>query len=394
MSKVLEGVRVLDFGRYIAGPFCGMLLADMGAEVIRIEKRDGSEDRYVTPVAEGGEGAMFLQINRNKLSMTLNPMKPEGREIVKKLVATADVVIANLPPQTLEAMGLDYDSLKETKPDIILATVSAFGHGGPYSHRVGFDGVAQALSGGAYMGGRPDDPIKSYVPWVDYGTASLTAFGTMAALMERNKTGKGQKVEGALTRTAMTFNNPVMVEQAVIGANRIPSANRSQTSGPSDLYTTKDTAVIVQIVGRPLFERWAKLMGEDHWLTDPRFKDDISCGNNGEVLSERMQAWCSERTTVEVLAALDDARIPCGPVYKPAEALEDPHVKAMDFLQEVDYPGLPRPAPIATTPVKLSDTPGTIERRAPTLGEHTEQILNEIGYDSAAIASLRQAGII
>ena len=152
MVGVLEGIRILDFGRYIAGPFCGMLLADMGAEVIRIEKIGGSEDRYTIPVGEGADGeysvgAMFLQMNRNKLGLTLNPMKPQGREIVCKLVATADVVIANLPAPALKSMGLDYESLSAIKSDIILTTVSAFGSTGPYSDRVGFDGVAAAMSG-------------------------------------------------------------------------------------------------------------------------------------------------------------------------------------------------------------------------------------------------------
>ena len=151
MAGVLDGIRVLDFGRYIAGPFCGMLLGDMGAEVIRIDKLSGSEDRYLVPVAESGEGPLFLALNRNKKSLTLNPMKPQGRKIVENLVKTADIVIANLPRPTLEAMGIDYDSLRAIKPDIILTTVTAYGNGGPYSERVGFDGVAQALAGATYM---------------------------------------------------------------------------------------------------------------------------------------------------------------------------------------------------------------------------------------------------
>ena len=187
MSKVLEGIRVLDFGRYIAGPYCATLLADLGADVIRIEKVDGSEDRFVSPVTKTGDGAMFLQLGRNKRGLTLNPMKPEGREIVKKLVATADVVVANLPPDTLSAMGLDYESLTQIKPDIILTMISAFGRGGPYSNRVGFDGLGQAMSGNMYMSGTPDQPVKAYAPFIDFGTASLSAFGTLAALYERKR---------------------------------------------------------------------------------------------------------------------------------------------------------------------------------------------------------------
>ncbi len=192
MKGVLEGVRVLDFGRYIAGPYCAAMLGDMGAEVIRVEKTGGSEDRYLVPVAEDGAGGYFLQMNRNKRCLTLDPMKPEGREVVAKLVATADVVVANLPAQALEAMGLDYESLCAIKPDIILAANSAFGPNGPYSGRVGFDGVGQAMNGAMYMSGPPEEPMRAYVPYVDFGTALYSAFGTMAALMARRETGQGQ----------------------------------------------------------------------------------------------------------------------------------------------------------------------------------------------------------
>ncbi|MDA1309758.1 MAG: CoA transferase [Proteobacteria bacterium] len=394
MSGVLDGIRVLDFGRYIAGPFCGMLLGDMGAEVIRIDRLAGSEDRFLVPVAESGEGPLFLALNRNKRSLTLNPTKPEGREIVRQLVKSADVVIANLPQPTLVSMGIDYETLKAIKEDIILTTVTAYGNGGPYSERVGFDGVAQALAGATYHGGRPGDPMKSFVPFADFGTASLAAFGTMAALYERQKTGQGQLVEGALTRTVMAFNIAVLGEEAVKGGDRPAYGNRGYSSGPSDAFKTKDGAVMVQIIGPAMFKRWADLMGEDHWLTDPRFATDMDRGDNGELLSARMQVWCMDKTTKEVLDALDEARIPCGPVLSAKQALEDPHIKAMDFLQDMAFPGMDKPASITTTPVKLSKTPGTIRQRTAMLGEHTAEILAEIGYDAAAVADLRDKRVV
>src|SRR5205085_4102230 len=195
-SGVLGGLRVLDFGRYIAGPFCAALLADLGAEVIRIERVGGGEDRPFIPVGipvgagpEGG-GAMFLAMNRNKLGMTLDPASPKGREITRRLVATADVVVANLPPSVLRSLALDLDSLRQVKPDIILTTVTGFGGGGPLSHKHGFDGIGQAMSGAAYLSGTPEQPIALKLPWVDFGTACLSAFGTLAALIERGKTGR------------------------------------------------------------------------------------------------------------------------------------------------------------------------------------------------------------
>lgn len=397
MPGVLEGIRVLDFGRYIAGPYCACMLAEHGAEVIRIEKRSASEDRVQAPITETGEGGLFLQMNRNKLGLTLDPMKPEGQEIVRKLVATADIVVANLPPQTLEAMKLDYESLKAVKPDIILTTVTAYGRGGPYSDRVGFDGIGQAMSGALWMASEGEDerPFRAQAPWVDFGTALHCAFGTMAALMARKMTGRGQWVEGALLATAVTFNNAFLIEQAVAKPDRVPSANRSQTAGPNDIFKCKDGVwVLVQVIGQPLYKRWANLMGEEMWLTDPRFKDDISRGDNGTVISERMARWCAERDSGDVLEILAKAAIPSGPVLKPQQTLDDPHINAMGFFHPVEFPGMAKPAPIAKVPVKLSATPGGIRHRAPKLGEHTDMILGRLGYDKAAIAKLREKKII
>jgi len=394
MTGVLDGIRVLDFGRYIAGPYCAALLGEFGADVIRVEKRAGSEDRYQAPVTATGDGALFLQMNRNKRAMTLDPMTAAGREIVHKLVRTADVVVANLPPQTLTAMGLDHASLVAVKPDIILTTVSAYGRGGPYSSRVGFDGIGQVMSGAVYMTGEPDQPHRAQVAWVDFATALHCAFGTMAALMARERTGEGQVVEGALLATAVTLTNALLIEQAVIKADRIPTGNRGQTAAPVDIFRTKDGFIIVQVIGQPLYGRWAALMGEAHWLTDPRFKDDINRGNHGELISQRMAHWCAQRTNAEALETLGAAKIPAGEVLRPQQTLDDPHIQAMNFFQATEFPGIPRPAPLAKVPVFLSRTGGSIRRRPPTLGEHTEEIMGELGYDAGAISSLRRRGII
>lgn len=394
LSGVLHGIRVLDFGRYIAGPYCAALLADLGADVVRIERREGGEDRWVAPVAADGAGALYLAMNRNKRGMTLDPAHPQGREIVQKLVATADVVVANLPPEVLRSLSLDLESLRRVKPDIILTTVTAFGAGGPWSHRHGFDGIGQLMSGAAYLTGTPEQPMRAAVAWVDFGTASVSAFGTLAALIAKRETGRGQKVEAALLRTAVAFTNSALLEQQVIQVNRVATQNRGQTSAPSDVFRTKDGWIIAYAIGNPMFRRWARLMGEEHWLTDPRFKDDQGRGDHGDVISKRMAQWTTERTTDEALAELEKAKIPAGPLYSPQQALEDAHIRAAGLLHDTDYPGLPRPAPLAPTPVGLSETPGRFAHRAPMLGEHTDEILAELGYSEAAIDALRAANVI
>lgn len=394
MNGLLQGIRVLDFGRYIAGPYCAAMLAEYGAEVIRIEKREGSEDRFVAPVGEGGEGSLFLQMNRNKLSLTVDPMSGEGREIVKKLVRTADVVVANLPAQSLAAMGLDYASLSAVKADIIATTCSAYGPVGPMARNVGFDGVGQAMSGAVYMTGEPDQPYRAQVNWVDFGTALHCAFGTMAALMERAKSGKGQHVDGSLLGTALTFTNALLIEQAVIGINRVPTGNRGQAAAPVDIYCTSDGWLLCQVVGQPLYERWARLMGEPEWLSDPRYGNDLSRGENSEAISARMRRWCETRSTNEAVEILGAAKIPCGPVLSAQQALDHPQVQAMGLYQPLDYPGLPRPAPVGRVPLSMSVTEGGVRHRAPLLGEHTGQILGELGYGPEEIAALRERRVI
>ncbi len=394
MGGILDGVRVLDFGRYIAGPMCGALLGDLGADVIRVERVSGGDDRYQYPVTEQGEGACFLQMNRNKRGMTLNPMKPEAREVLARLVADADVVIANLPADTLKAMGLDYESLVAMKPDIILTAISAFGEEGPYGNRVGFDGIGQVMSGATYLSGFPGQPTKSYASWVDVSTALFSTIGTLAAIHEKARSGRGQQVSTTLFGSALSVFNFNIIEQAMAGVNRVASGNRAQSSGPSDIVRTSDGWIMLQTVGWPLFERWAALLGEPHWLEDPRFKTDALRADNGPILSARTSEWARARTTAEALALLAEARIPAGPVYSPQEVLDDPHVQATGMFTPVDYPGAPSAIPLMMQAVGLSATPPELRRRPPLLGEHSNEIMAALGFSADEIEGYRAARVI
>jgi crotonobetainyl-CoA:carnitine CoA-transferase CaiB-like acyl-CoA transferase len=393
---LLDNIRVLDFGRYVAGPYCATLLGYLGAEVIRIERRDGGEDRFIAPVAAGGEGAVFFQTACNKKSITLDPAKPEARELIRRLVSTADVVVANLPAQQLRSFGIDYPTLSAAHPGIILTTQSAFGDRGPQAHRGGFDGVGQAMSGAMYISGVPGAPAKAAAPYVDFGTAVLSALGTLAALMHRERTGEGQEVKGTLIGTALAVFGSHLAEQGATHIDRVGSGNRVQTSAPSSVFATRDGHVLTHVVGNGLFKRWAKLMGEEsRWTNDPRFKTDQSRGDHGEPILARMAEWCAARSSAEAIAELDAAGLPAGPVHTPQQALDDPQIAAMGFLHAIaGYPGLTRPVPVSGLPVQLGKTPVAAPVLPPTLGEHTEAILAELGYDPAEIADLRTRQVI
>ena len=389
---LLTGYRVLDFGRFIAGPYCAALLADHGADVIRIERVEGGEDRFVPPIAPTGEGGLFMQMNRNKRCLTLDLASQQGREIVRRLVKTADVVVANLPPSTLKQLGLDYATLSAINPRIVLTAVTAYGMGGPYSERLGFDGIGQAMSAAMFMSGTPDSPARSGSNYVDFSTAQACAMGTLAALWAREKSGKGQLVEGSLLRSALIHTNAILIEQAITAPNRVPQGNRGYLAAPGDVFESQTGWLLVQSIGQGMFERWCDLMGQPGLKSEPRFADDALRGANSIEISAIMAAWCANRTREQALAALASAKIPSGPVYTPQEALDDPHIAATGLLTPRAFGDMEKPFPLTPHPVDMSDkteTPVGFRHTAPLLGEHTDVILEELGYASADIAALR-----
>lgn len=389
MTGVLDGVKVLDAGRYIAGPFCAALLADLGADVVRVERVGGGEDRFLGPVAADGSGALFLEANRNKRGVALDAGSPEGREVMVRLVRWADVVIANLPPAGLAALGLDEESVRSVNDRAVLTTVDAFGTAGPYAGRIGFDGIGQAMSGAVYLSGHPGQPMKAHVPWVDFITASFAALGTLAALHSGLS---GQRVEAALLRSALTVAGGPLVEQAAIAPDREPVGNRSHHAAPYDICTTTDGWIIVQVIGPAQFRRFCALVDEPAWVDDERFATDQSRVEHQDLLTGRLLGWCRTRTTEQALAELEAARLPAGPVLSPQQCLDDPHVQGAGFMETVTYAGAAMQIPVA--PFTLSANGPELRSAAPTVGQHTDAVLADAGFTNAEIDRLRAQGVV
>lgn len=394
MGGILEGIRVLDVTRFVAGPAATVLLADLGADVIRIEAPGGAEDRGTLPFKEGFHGGVgFTQLGRNKRGLTLDLACDRGRAVFDRLLAGADMVFANLPPRTAAHLGLEYERMKAIKPDIIFVLMTTFGSKGPYADRLGFDAIAQVMSGLTAISGEPDKPMKHNSAWVDMSTGFLAAFGAMAALHHRNRTGEGQQVETNLLQTAMTVGNYFLLDQYFNGSNRGGTGNRAQSGGPADLIRTKDGWVYMVALGEPMFRRFMRMIGREDLLDDPRFADDELRAENGAALSEVVTAWAGQFTNAEILPILEANRIPAGPLLTPQQALDDPHVREQ-FLVELPVEGLSRPVPYVKPPVTFSATPGEIRKGPPQVGEDCDAVLAEAGFSSEEIAGLRRDRVI
>lgn len=394
MATILDGVRVLDLGRFMAAPYCGVLLADMGAEVIRIEKPEGEWDRRLGgSAAPSGDTYMFAARSRGKKGVTLDLQSAEGREILHRLVGVSDVVLENFATEAKPALGVDYPALRAANPRIVVTSLTAFGTNGPYASRLGMDGVAQAMCGAMATSGFPGNPpTKSFLSWVDYCAAVHAALGTVLALHHREKTGIGQLVDVSLFDTAVNLTALSGMVGDYTKADIVQGQmGNGSASGYSDCLRTSDGWVMV-ITHGPLWRRFLRAIGKPEIASDPRF-GERERSQHHHLLNGLVSPWFAERTVEEVLRLMEEARIPCGKVNGIADVVGDPQVEEREMLVEVQHGG--GTAPVGGIVVKLSETPGHIQRGTPGLGEHNEEVLcTLLGLSPSQLAALQERGIV
>lgn len=373
IGPALKGLRVLDFGRYIAAPFCAALLADLGADVIRVEPETGASDRDVMPLGANQDGALYAQMNRGKRSLALDFRRIDDCPVLRALVATSDVVVVNMPPKQLEKAGLTYEALCALRPDIILTTISAYSTLGESRDLTGFDGTGQALSGAMHITGSGDLPMRAAVSYVDYSTGISAAYATLAALITRMRTSQGQHVETSLMQNALAIMNPILIEAAAGARERVATGNRSPISGPSDAFETEDGWVMIQVIGDAMFARFAEQIGRPDLVGHEDYASDIARGENGAALSALVADWCRKQKSGDILRRLSMSRIPCVPILTPAQALQAPQTLGGGYFS---YPGGETTVPIAAPMARIAGAKAFWP--APRLGAHNNEILQEL----------------
>jgi CoA:oxalate CoA-transferase len=331
---------------------------------------------------------------RNKKCITLDLRQERGREILMELVKQSDVLVENFGVKGKQALGLDYNSLKEINPRIILASLSTFGQTGPYAQRLGFDPIAQAMAGIMYINGFPGEPVRAGVNVADFGSGVYAALGVMLALYHRQRTGQGQEVDVSLLDVAVTYLESIIAEYKVLGEVRPQLGNRNYFCYPYDVFKVKDGYVCFGVAGDGLWRRLLKVLGREDMAQDPRFQGDHRRVKNYHSIYPMLSEWVEGKTAAEVESILNDAGVPCCKVNTIPEVVDNPQVKANEMIVELEQPGI-GPVPVTGVPIKLSLTPGKIETRAPLLGEHNEEIYcGLLGYSKEELQQLKQDGII
>src|SRR3989454_6708408 len=391
----LDGVRILDLSRVLAGPFCGMLLADLGADVIKVEDTGPGDESRTWPPHKDGESAAFLVINRNKRDMTLDLKTAEGVEVLKRLAGRADVLIENFRTGTMESFGLGYDTLAADNPGLVYCSISAFGRTGPRKDGAGYEALMQAFSGIMSITGEPDGaPVRAGVSFLDLTTGIFCAFGIVNALLHRTKTGVGQRVDGSLLETAVTLLNYHAEGYLLTGA--VPKALGSSHPSLSPYRTFKcrdGQWVFIAGANDRFWQRLAPALGLAHMAEDPRFAKNIERVKHRRELESALEAAVGKQDREPLLKLLEEAGVPATPVNTVDQVMNDPQTAVRQMIERVLHPKLGE-IPVIGTPVKYSRMRPGVRTPAPLQSEHTDEVLAEWGYSADEIDALRAKRVI
>ena len=395
MARALEGIKVLDLSRALAGPYCTMMLADMGAEVIKLEMPGrGDDSRSWGPPFVKGESAYFMSVNRNKKSLTLNMKSERSTEIVHKLIKQSDVLVENFRPGAMERLDLGYQRVKEMNSRIIYASISGFGQDGPYRMLPGFDQVLQGMGGLMSITGEPGGPpIKVGVAIADISGGMFAAYGIVVALYNREKTGKGQMIDVSLLDSQVAWLTYRAGAYLTSGEIPQPVGSGHPVIVPYQAFKAQDVYVNIAVGNDQLWERFCKTVGLEKVMGDPKFASNAKRVENREEIVKIISNLVATKKGEEWLKILTDAGIPCGPIYTVDKIFADQQVLHRQMLKELDHPKAGK-VKVTGIPVKLSDTPGEVKTAPPLLGQHTHEILAELGYSNQDVEKLHQEKVI
>ena len=398
----LQGVRVLDLTHALAGPFCSQMLADHGADVIKVEPLEGDFFRRMGPFLPDDQvrafGGLFQACNRNKRSLAVNLKAPEGRELLRSLAKQADVLVENYRADVLDKMGLGYAALSALNPKLVYTSVRGFGDraGGesPYMNWPSFDIIAQAMGGWMGISG-PDaqHPMKAGGGLGDTVSGLFAAYGTMTALWHARATGQGQYVDVAMADSVLALSELVVSQFAYAGVSPSPIGNGMPGLAPFGTVRAKDGVIVIAAVHDPQFRELAQRIGRPDLFTDPRFNSEARRWENRVALNEQIEAFTMTQTKQQLRECFG-GHVPFGPIYNAADIFADPHFAARQMLPQVEHPGSARMGAVPGVPVKLSRTPGGVHQRAPLIGEHSREVLAELGMDAQRIEVLVQQGVV
>jgi len=389
---MLDGVRVLDLSRVIAGPYCATLMADLGADVVKVERPGRGDD--LRAWRGSGMSATFAAINRNKRGMAVDLQHPEGSKLVFELARRADVLVENFLPGVAEKLGLGYAAVSAVNPAVVYVSVTGFGQDGPNARRAGYNTIAQGMSGIMALTGMPGNPPTKVGGSVADLAAAFLAFGVAnAALAHRLRTGRGQHLDVSLLASTLALLPDPAAHYFDSGQRPTRVGNRNPYLTPAEAFRTRDGWVQVVIMNPDQYGRFCKALGDDALATDAKFVDNDRRGSNHDELRDRVEAALAAGTTAEWVARFERAQVAAGPIYEFDEVFEDPQVKHLGLVASVEQPGY-GPTRMLGFPVRASATPATIRRAAPLLGQHTAEILGELGLPATEIERLAEAGVV